>query len=929
MEESGHKASFSLPGGAQKQAGNTVRLLESRVQRMQETLEAKEGTLVAQKQIISQQGNQLGRLRDVVFLLRCQVADLTDLLTANYIEINNDLFSRFPKVDQTLEMSAAYADVDASQLAQKMANEDFEELLSSPKQKPSFNRNLTTKTVRTTPQPCAPPKGQKLKDARSRMGRASLGTGSGPKATRLFSRLALKQQGGAKQHMQQGDAHPHRGEPTSPRRESAPNEEKDEAEESLKLQLFEDGVEKNGGEAEEGGRGDHMPLSQMKEKNLKHEVLYAFDGRDILANTLQCQLQRSSASNMLDLLMGAAARDSFFMQAVQMTTEATVLFLVSKNLSFHNDLHRFIPQWLQIVVDCVECEKGTIFLYDEQRGDLFSRCITDNLAAPVRVKKNTGVVGSVFTSGQPVRLNDVYKDFRFSPTADFRSRFKTRSLLCVPLKMGDRVVGALQLVNKKNPSGFTLEDLSLLQRLAPLVVPAFTSPKLHRHIQQHSENEKRLLRQAISGTKERFLSPLVREVAAKSAELLESDRCTIFIHDPVRRTLFTHVSKASENVIIEIPDTKGIAGSVFTTGVLERVNDPYSDPRFEQRVDKETDFHTRSILCCPIKHAFKGTCLGVMQAVNKLGGGFSKLEERRMEMLTAIIATLLMTSDFLDEATVSAELNERVFQSLSVASLVASAQGFCMKINRDAADLFFLENTTQWVGRHLSELLGHSNPLLFEMWQETVKEECEVTQTLPIFPFYGEAEGVHRHARAMPVMGDGEVIGVVITLSEIAQTTNTSNAAAAAAHQTERNSLGAVGRGSVEENMMGGDFECEETDGMLGGKNMHPSSSGFLEPPIRHGHSRASISSEKGGGRLPAVVKDKSPKKKEEKSQSRRSSLQTFSQHGSEAASPRRGSNKGKLAEAREGLRKAAGFNPNPVRWSSDDDVEGDAGTDA
>jgi len=384
--------------------------------------------------------------------------------------------------------------------------------------------------------------------------------------------------------------------------------------------------------------------------------------------------------------------------------------------------------------------------------------------APLRIRKGTGVVGRVFDSGQAVLVRDAQKNLQFNPMIDRRTKFRTRSILCAPIRLGGRVLGCVELMNKSRGE-FTDDDLRMVENLSSLIAPGLTSSRLHQQMKQQQQNEKRVLQQAISGDKQRFMSPLVREIMKSVAQILETERCTLFLSDPKEKKLWAIVSQGLDHVHIEIPDNRGIAGSVFSNNVTLNIPDCYSDPRFNKAVDKESGFKTRTILCSPIPHAVLGKPIGVIQAINKVGGVFTKNDEVRMEQLCSMVSSILMTSDHLDELTVSAELNERVFQCLSVAVVVLSASGHCTKVNRDARDLFFLESSTQWLGKHAAETFAQTNPKILELWSRCVETGRELTETLRVFPFLGEAEGEHRSARAVPFKAAQEgIIGTVIIL---------------------------------------------------------------------------------------------------------------------------------------------------------------------
>ena len=70
---------------------------------------------------------------------------------------------------------------------------------------------------------------------------------------------------------------------------------------------------------------------------------------------------------------------------------------------------------------------------------------------------------------------------------------------------------------------------------------------------------------------------------------------------------------------IRLPNTAGIAGSVFTSGKTMNIPYAYADLRFNPAFDKQTGYFTRSILCVPVTNK-NGKVIGCTQVLNKKGG---------------------------------------------------------------------------------------------------------------------------------------------------------------------------------------------------------------------------------------------------------------------------------------------------------------------
>ncbi len=123
---------------------------------------------------------------------------------------------------------------------------------------------------------------------------------------------------------------------------------------------------------------------------------------------------------------------------------------------------------------------------------------------------------------------------------------------------------------------------------------------------------------------------LLKVIAEETKNALQADRCTVFIYDKEKNELWSKVALGMEE--IRFPADKGLAGYVAKTGESVNIADAYTDPRFNKDVDIKSGYHTKSILCMPIKNNNQ-EIIGAFQVLNKLNGVFTKNDE---DLLVAI-----------------------------------------------------------------------------------------------------------------------------------------------------------------------------------------------------------------------------------------------------------------------------------------------------
>ncbi len=156
---------------------------------------------------------------------------------------------------------------------------------------------------------------------------------------------------------------------------------------------------------------------------------------------------------------------------------------------------------------------------------------------------------------------------------------------------------------------------------------------LDKVMEKMDEQEFRELLQELTDESRQFLeaTALANDIAFRSmlkqglfaftrklGQLLNADRSSLFLVDDgyLELKIAEDLDKMGR---IRIPLGSGIAGAVAQTGQAIRIDDAYSDPRFNREVDKQTGYHTRSIISLPVKNQ-AGEVFAVAQLLNRKDG---------------------------------------------------------------------------------------------------------------------------------------------------------------------------------------------------------------------------------------------------------------------------------------------------------------------
>jgi adenylate cyclase len=139
------------------------------------------------------------------------------------------------------------------------------------------------------------------------------------------------------------------------------------------------------------------------------------------------------------------------------------------------------------------------------------------------------------------------------------------------------------------------------------------------------------------------LAEIFEALVEMTSLAISCDRSSFFLNDPSTGELYSHVAQGIYCREIRVLNDEGVAGAVFQTGQSILVDDAYSDARFNARIDRETGYVTKTVLCVPLRTA-KGDVIGVAQALNKIGGSFTERDRGLLEGIAAHSIVALQSS---------------------------------------------------------------------------------------------------------------------------------------------------------------------------------------------------------------------------------------------------------------------------------------------
>lgn len=134
----------------------------------------------------------------------------------------------------------------------------------------------------------------------------------------------------------------------------------------------------------------------------------------------------------------------------------------------------------------MKAEAGSLLLIDEARKHLcFEVALGDNEEKIKKITLNLGegIAGWVAQNGKPLIINAPDQDPRFFKGVDDQTEFKTRNIICVPVKVKDKTIGVLEALNKMGGQDFDEEDRSIFASLADQVAIALDNARLYQELE--------------------------------------------------------------------------------------------------------------------------------------------------------------------------------------------------------------------------------------------------------------------------------------------------------------------------------------------------------------------------------------------------------------------------------------------------------------
>lgn len=168
----------------------------------------------------------------------------------------------------------------------------------------------------------------------------------------------------------------------------------------------------------------------------------------------------------------------------RLSTLIEVNGLISSSLN----LDVILENVMAISKQVMNAAASSLMLIDEKTGELVYEValgdVGEKLKQEFRLKPGQGIAGTVAREGKPLLLEDAYTHPKFFRGHDEATGFRTKSMITVPLKVGERITGVAQVINRLDGKSFDADDLELFIALCSLAAIAIENAKMHTSLME-------------------------------------------------------------------------------------------------------------------------------------------------------------------------------------------------------------------------------------------------------------------------------------------------------------------------------------------------------------------------------------------------------------------------------------------------------------
>jgi len=326
----------------------------------------------------------------------------------------------------------------------------------------------------------------------------------------------------------------------------------------------------------------------------------------------------------------------------QLEARLAAIYQLGQELTLLHDEATIIEQVLKTATEILKVNLASCGLVDQTTNRLvYSYHLINGQVQPIKGclsldgGSRRGVGAAVVRGGEALYLPDVSQNERY---VSFPGAEAVRSELCVPMKIGERVIGVLN-AESTEVDCFSLIDQQLLQTLATQAAVVLENAWLQMETQRRARKLAALNKASRAMASSLDRQTVLERVMVEVKTILEVEGASVLLYNEHNDSLvFAAVASLGAERIrgMQVPIKDSVAGWVICKGQSTLVQDVQQDPRFYDQVDKATGLTTQSLLAVPL--IMKEKVIGVIEVINKVDAVFEQSDLEILESLASSAA---------------------------------------------------------------------------------------------------------------------------------------------------------------------------------------------------------------------------------------------------------------------------------------------------
>lgn len=199
------------------------------------------------------------------------------------------------------------------------------------------------------------------------------------------------------------------------------------------------------------------------------------------SNTPFTSEQRNLLQAVADLLAGAIAKTRLVEESRRRARQLASLNQVTRSLTSTLEIDPLLESMLRHATEILNCEAGSLLLVDEGTDELVFTLASGPVGEDLigrRLPPGAGLAGKAVVTRSAIIQNDVRQSEAWFNT-DQQTGYETKNLLVVPLEVKDRVLGVLEVLNRRDGAPFDRDDQELLSAFAGQAAIALENARLY------------------------------------------------------------------------------------------------------------------------------------------------------------------------------------------------------------------------------------------------------------------------------------------------------------------------------------------------------------------------------------------------------------------------------------------------------------------